>query len=487
MEYEKVLMEREIKTLLPHAKTVLVNNEWRLDNLRSEDARQLPKLTFILEYEVDGNTQKTYQGFVEQTGCQTSSKQATRYSTHGIHEYKGKFNPQIVHYMVNMFGLDGRCKVLDPFNGSGTTTLECAHLGVKAAGADINPMACFIANAKVNTLAIDIDDAMRKVKPFLRTITEDAQRLLPVDNERIAYLRSWIPQETLNILEHISQFAESQKRPLANLLLTVASDMIREYSFQEPCDLRIRRRKSPMPTLPFLDVFGSKVVDVLTKITAVRQAIGKTAVTRNVAHCCDIRCDNPFGATKFDAVLTSPPYATALPYIDTQRISLVWLKLCSPHSIRNLETSLIGSRELSGSAREMIRKSLENNEENLPRELLLLVGDLTKAVSSTDGFRRREVPFLLYRYLVDMKRMFANVAKMVKTDAPFALVVGHNRTTLGGTLFYIDTPYLLSKIAQTCGWRHEETIPLETYRRYGLNKQNAIVKESMVILRRSGL
>ena len=53
----------------------------------------------------------------------------------------------------------------------------------------------------------------------------------------------------------------------------------------------------------------------------------------------------------YDAAITSPPYAMALPYIDTQRLSLVWLGLVEPGGIAGLEAELIGSRELRGKVR----------------------------------------------------------------------------------------------------------------------------------------
>jgi len=49
---------------------------------------------------------------------------------------------------------------------------------------------------------------------------------------------------------------------------------------------------------------------------------------------------------QFDIARTSPPYATALPYIDTSRLSLVWLKLTPPSKIKDLEYRLLGSREI---------------------------------------------------------------------------------------------------------------------------------------------
>ena len=58
------------------------------------------------------------QGLYEKDDTLRAVKQLTpRYSTHGIHEYKGKFNPQIVHAIANIFGVQRGHKVLDPLTG----------------------------------------------------------------------------------------------------------------------------------------------------------------------------------------------------------------------------------------------------------------------------------------------------------------------------------------------------------------------------------
>ena len=51
-----------------------------------------------------------------------------RYGPHGIHEYRGKFFPQLVKALINISGVrDGT--VLDPMCGSGTTLVEAAAAG----------------------------------------------------------------------------------------------------------------------------------------------------------------------------------------------------------------------------------------------------------------------------------------------------------------------------------------------------------------------
>ena len=484
MEYEKRLMEREIKTLFPSAKISDVEGMLMLENLNVRDVKRLRWLTFIGDYNIKNTWYKTYQNIVEGADQFGRGRQHTRYSTHGIHEYKGKFNPQIVHFMVNMLGVNRKSRVLDPFNGSGTTTLECAHLGIKAIGTDVNPMACFIANSKLKAISIDVKAVDITVRNFVKKIIDVRPPLPMCDNERLRYLCKWIPEETLSCLESIRGFARTQDEGLSSIMLTVASDLIREYSYQDPQDLRIRRRISALPTRPFLEAFCDRIAILLRKIDIAQHAVGDLFSYTNHAVCCDIKSDRPLKNIKFDAIITSPPYATALPYIDTQRISLVWLGLCEASQIRNLEASLIGSRETIGGEKKELMGGLSDNAAGLPKRLYSLVQDMEKSVATTDGFRKQAVPLLFYRYLRDMKKMFLNVSKMSKDNARFALIVGHNHTTLGGKTFYINTPDLLAELARDCGWQHEETLILETYKRYGMHQKNAINDESMVVLRK---
>ena len=106
------------------------------------------------------------------------------------------------------------------------------------------------------------------------------------------------------------------------------------------------------------------------------------------------------------------------------------------------------------------------------------------SLNENDGFRRKAVPSLMYRYYCDMSLMFKNVYKLVKPKSPFALLVGKNDTTLGGEKYNLDTPQYLALIAQNNGWFLEEKINLQTYQRYGLHSKNSVREESLIILRK---
>ena len=88
----------------------------------------------------------------EQDSLPLMTKQSTRYSAHGLHQYRGKFNPQVVRAIGNILNLPVGAWVLDPFCGSGTTLLECNHIGWNAIGIDLNPLGVLISNSKILAL-----------------------------------------------------------------------------------------------------------------------------------------------------------------------------------------------------------------------------------------------------------------------------------------------------------------------------------------------
>lgn len=486
MEYEKILQERELYALIPEVKILSDSKDRTVISCDSVNMDKLKELTYYCSFQINGVSYSTRQGLLEQDNTLCVTKQQTRYSTHGIHEYKGKFNPQIVHAIMNIFNIQHGQTVLDPFSGSGTTILECAHAGIEAYGTDINPMACFIANAKISALKVNVSAAYNVLEKLINKLSIAKPIGAFEEDERLKYLKHWIPSDTLCILETLRGEMSNEEKPLADLLLIVASDLIRDYSYQEPTDLRIRRRKSPLPKISFLDAYNANVHKYLRKIEIVQSIEDINLFPTNYAINCNIKETNPFVKMQFDAAITSPPYVTALPYIDTQRLSIVWLGLCNASGIGKLEAALIGSRELLKSEKDRWAGIIEKNNKDLPSEIYTMVISMHNSLSEKDGFRKQAVPTLVYKYFSEMKEMFINVKTMLKQDARYGLVVGHNKTMLGEKKYNIDTPELLAILAEDCGWDIEEIFPLQTYKRYGLNSKNAINKESLIILKNTG-
>ena len=490
--YERELARREIAALFPGSQPREVPGGLELAD--SCSSRVANRLTYVSRIDGERGLSETQQSCLEMTARKGKARQATRYSVHGLHEYKGKFNPQVAKALLNVLGILPGQRVLDPFCGSGTTLVECVHLGAAGHGADINPLAVFISNAKLQALttpATELSDVLQRLTCTLRTAAP--KHPSTDESPRRAFLESWFEADILDTIERVRHVVETVAGALAPVFLTIASNLLRDYSRQDPQDLRVRRRKSSLPTTPFLDAFQAACEQAIKRIGDAQMVLEPTArpsagmasgPTVHATLCDATELTKAVPQTSFHAAITSPPYAMALPYVDIHRLSLVWLGLARPAELAAVESVLVGSRELRGTARSRLIAALADNEARLPADEAGLCRRLAGALGNDDGFRRQAVPTLLYRYFASMRDALRSVHDVLLPSAPFALIVGRNHTVLGGERYEIDTPAHLANMAAEVGWQVEEQMPLQTYQRYGYHMNNAIAHETLLLLRK---
>jgi site-specific DNA-methyltransferase (cytosine-N4-specific) len=479
--YEKIFSARELSSLKGIQSIDLRNKDFVEVYYTDNNHSDLNRLTYFKTIHYDDKIDYTKQNIIEKQQGQRKS-QNTRHGVHGLHEYKGKFNPQVVKSILNTYSIFNK-KILDPFCGSGTSLIEGAFLLNQSIGFDINPFAVFLTNAKIASLSISVDN----IKPSLKEILDNIQCMNNyeiMDECRDKYLSNWFPQRIKISIEQFRIAANKENAKTRDFLLLCMSNILRDYSYQEPSDLRIRMRKSPFPSIDLFDALQIEMNKNLSKIQYM-QEINCTYNRHSYALIEDVRSDEiikKYGR-QFDFFITSPPYATALPYIDTQRLSSVWLNLISASQIRNYENILIGSRELT-------KSQLDKNSEYLhsynllPHEVIDICLYLERNLSKNDGFRRQAYPYLLYKYFYDMHIAFRNLCFLLKKGGDFCLIVGKNKSRIGGKDTIIDTPYFLSLIAEKAGYSIQEFIPLETYQRYEAHLKNSIDQEILIVLRK---
>jgi hypothetical protein len=489
--YERELAQREVSALLKPTAITLLDNALRVvGDFKESD---LKRLVYFGNYRLNGDEHRTLQNALESSSVVNGAhrRQSTRYSVHALHEYKGKFNPQVVRGVLNGLGISSKATVIDPFCGSGTTLVECAHAGMSAIGFDLNPLAVAIANAKLKSLSLPasrLKADLTQLQTAYRRQTSMPRATTINDSERDNYLRKWFEPEMFEEIEKIKSIILKVSEDASDVFLIIVSDLIRDYSLQEPSDLRIRRRYSPFPETRLFEAFIKKATQFVDNLAATQQIIGmqETDSHANLFDSRKLATESQRVKPRFgyQAAITSPPYATALPYIDTQRLSLVWLGLITPGEIAELDAHLTGSREFVKAQKRFWDVALEENSRQLPTVEHEYCLNLRQALSAADGFRRQSVPALMYRYLSDMQDVFVGMYRILRSGAPFALIIGHNRTTLGGNKFEIDTPTLLLNIAINRGFELMEAVPLQTYQRYGLHMTNAVQAETLLIVRK---
>jgi hypothetical protein len=501
-----------------HANTAL------LETQTPADPNMLRRVAFASRIYGDGLDIETDIARLERAALDVRSARSTRkesnYLSHGLHRFKGKFYPQLARALLNSAAATPGQLVLDPFAGSGTTLVESWLTGVDAIGFDVSPLATLIASTKVALLTADMSELDRQLHLFEKNLTRVAKRLslpwagadsveLPgMDDYSAEYLAeacgapeaaseldSWFPGSVRHKLTVVLRAIAGLSDPIARDFLRVClSDQVRSVSQQDPKDLRIRRRTEPIQDAPVLTDLLSKARAELAKLEAGHDLLRDYPWRRPrvSAELQDtrtfIRKSHPvLGRRRVDAVVTSPPYATALPYVDTERLSFILLGLLTRSTRVRLEREMIGSREIADRERLLVERQMEaGGLASLPPEVAHDLKDvLTTNRNYPVGFRKRNTAALLYRYCVGMKQSFERVAALMRPGAESYVVLGDSRTVLGdGRSFRIRTSEHVAMLAEQVGFAWERSIPISVTVENLAHVRNAITENQILVLRR---
>lgn len=444
----------------------------------------------------DGRTTPTFQCRVEGMPERVSRRKNSTYFVHGAHRYKGKFYPQLAKTLLNLSGLEpGRSLVVDPFGGSGTVALESVLNGLDAFSVDCNPVAVAVARAKLAMIDASRDATMTSILRVRSQLTsaprDGSTELTQFAVELLPELERWFPERSLRKLDWLLATIRAESdQGLVSLLEVLTSDIIREISQQEPKDLRIRRRAVPISDAPVFERFVSRLDEASRRLDAFWthvpvnwQAFGSAEVVLGSSALGAVY--EPLEDHKIDAVVSSPPYAAALPYVDTDRLSLAAVFGFGARDRKSIEAAMIGSREITERERVAWEERLHEGETTtLPSAVLDFLAQYRAAVSAdpTAGFRRRQAPAVLLRYFQSMGAVLGNLKPRMATGGPCWLVLGDSRSTVGGQLWKIPTIDHVAEIGLHLGFRVIERIPITVTRENVLHARNAITRNEILQL-----
>lgn len=422
------------------------------------------------------------------------NRRCLRYGPHGIHEYRGKFFPQLVRSLINISGIPEGSIIADPMSGSGTTAVETVLANCVAKGIDMNPLSvalgktkCQLLSADAATLAEGYEQIREKLMLPQSRNAQNLNYFQSLSSADQKYLRNWFSEDVLYGLDEIIRSISLAKDETIRALARVAfSNIIRRVSWQKNEDLRVRKEirldVEIDPQKEFLEEFGRSIRAVLSLL----YQTGPLATNRFEIIAGDAReCGAIWGEESVDLVITSPPYATALPYLDTDRLSLYYLGLLSRNEHRIRDQHMIGNREVTEKLRRTLWEEYLTRQMELPESIRSLIETIDTLNTGTEvGFRRRNLPTLLAKYFFDMKAVLNGVKYALKPGGLAFVVVGNNHTTAGGKRVDIQTASLLQDIAKTVGLEVEESIPMEMLASRDIFRKNAMGSEEILKFRK---
>jgi len=491
-KYEKLLQTEEIKKLT-NTRNLKKGNNLIKTTINLSNLSKLDDLTFIKSYSYGNTFNKTRQAIFEKSSLNDNSKRkGSNYFTHGLHPYKGKFYPQLAKSLFNIFGLKKGETVLDPFCGSGTVPLESFLNGYRAYGCDFNPLAVQISRSKVEILRKDpvkLYDAVEMVTQSLKKLPKQIPGLSFYSEENRAEILTWFPEPVSDkisyLIETINQIEDSMIR---EFFLVILSSIIRQISQQEPRDLRIRKRKNPITNAPVFKLFLKNLSEQTNKISKffeIKETLPYHMYDPNIwlGDSRNITELQEHIKSKIDLIVTSPPYATALPYIDTDRLSLLTIMGMNSKSRRIIEEELIGSRETNNKTKLDLESRIIKNDfgEITSEKAIQTIKQIHKLNENANvGFRRKNMSSLLYKYFNDITMAFTNLDNVLKRNGGIFIIIGDNFTTTENLLVPIRTTEILKETCKKIGWKLENEFAINVTTEDYIHAKNAIKENSIL-------
>jgi site-specific DNA-methyltransferase (cytosine-N4-specific) len=479
------------------------------------------EFTLQVRYEATSNGEEAQNNGIEDL----PKSRRLRYGPHDIHEYRGKFFPQLVKALINFAGLSEGATVLDPMCGSGTTICEARAMGMKAIGVDLNPLSVEISKLKADLLDVEpallqssleqLVDAVKHASadrfnnPLTPSPLPKGAEPVPIiregcgkgdvnyaddwqtrwDKSDLNYLLRWFDPKALQEIAQILCCIERVKHPTLRKMAEIClSNILRPISWQSDADLRIRKKVTEYVEGAALRAFIEKITRQQGKLIPYLSLLKnygrlpmhevKTGDARKLPSILPAYVGN------CDALITSPPYATALPYIDTDRLSLIILSLLPRQEHRNREFQMIGNREVTESQRQELWKTYQARKNELPEDVCQMIDALAKSNHGGDvGFRRRNLPALLAKYFLDMTEALHSAYKMMRTGSYAFYVVGNNSTRVNGKRLDIPTNEFLWQIGKRVGWSQERMVDMELLPSRDIFRKNRGSSETILVFK----
>jgi len=255
------------------------------------------------------------------------------YAFHNLYPYKGKFYPRVVRTLINAFKLNHNSLLLDPFNGSGTTTHEASIMGIKSVGIDVTPMGIVLSELKNDLLFID------------------EQKL------------SFTPKELQDILEAIENRKWQNGDPLIHkLMLAVYFDTVDAF-------VRTTRYNRKGEVGLFIEKFNY-IKNCYKKIMEIKDKYGLKFEPARIIEGDILELKNMSELEgKFDACITSPPYYFSIDYVGKDKIAYDYLGV----DTKKIESKYLGMKNSA---------HLKSNYSGLPPRVAMYYEDLKESIKN---------------------------------------------------------------------------------------------------------
>ncbi|MBI2050112.1 MAG: DNA modification methylase [Candidatus Staskawiczbacteria bacterium] len=320
---------------------------------------------------------------------------------HKIHSYPAMLHPLLVDYLINSYAKKEDV-IFDPFCGSGVTLLQSSISGHKSIGFDINPLALLIAKTK--TTDYDIEKLRKEFADFKKSIQENKN----IDIPQINNIDYWYTKDVIKDLARVRNVLKNKKYNYQDFFIANFAFICRDQSLTRNGEFKRYRLNEYK-----IKKFENKVFDKLFKhIEEIINIIENSETPKEKSWPILANSENITPKTKYDLVITSPPYGdsrTTVAYGEYSSFGSDWIDDMNSYGGNNYKID-----------KESMGKVGLVNEEVRKHPILI---NTIKKIEDVNPKRAKEVFYFFNGYYKAIK----NIVKGLNKNGRVCFVVG-NRT-----------------------------------------------------------
>lgn len=369
----------------------------------------------------------------------TTSKLPSKRSKNEFYRYYAGYPLTFAEWALRELKLPSGALVIDPWNGSGTTTAACASLKVSCQGYDINPVMVHLGRARVASDA-HFDEAEELINALSSVFFK--AKFIDIESIGVAFRDFPISSESAHSVAIAAMF------PYARALL-------KEKKTKNPSWFKAGASFENLP-LNRESVFSSWKMH-LQEIFRWRSANDYDGVAITIERGDSRKSLGRRDA--FDGILTSPPYLTRLDYVQATLPEFLLLREFDvAPDVQKLRRSMLGSPLTSDRPAHSLNRLPNNIKELLGR----IEAHPSKASSS---YYHR----FFSTYFIDLHASMRNIAKVLKNGAMGCMVVQSSNYKE----IEVDLACAVVSLGEEFGLRHCTTVEFGSHRSMSLVNSRA--------------
>ena len=482
------------------------NEEWKISDFSANgDFPQAERLA--LEEKYWNITEITDKFNRQSVSFQLSKKD----KLHSWLKYKEGFSAELVRLLINEFGIKKGETILDPFMGSGTTSLVACMNGINSIGYDILPMSKISIEAKSLVYKYDIDELYCLLNDIVKikipdeyktetptvSITKDGYPKLTAIE--ISYINEYVLQSSysenakllcklcmINCLEKVSYSAKDGQylRWDFRCPKIVRASEERRLAGRKPFVVKLDKGELPSMQNALIDEFNRIIEDIKNIQRTLNQSIDTVNSFTEGSALYNLPC---LGDEQVNAVISSPPYCNRYDYTRTYSMELAFLGV-DDNGIRDLRQELLSCTVENKSKIDRLKEYYYSLNLSDRYDKILdiaknnsVLNEILQALKNRNAngeINNKGVIRMDEGYFTELTFIFAELYRVCKTNAKIAFV--NDNVRYAGEVIPVD--YLTTMIAEQIGF-----IPVKIYalKQKKGNSSQQMKKYGKVSLRKS--